>query len=297
MFRSACDARRLASARRSIGGTARAPDSAGGSGASAAVAMPCDEGERPLRKRGREDAALGGVEEREPAGVRGGETAHRLAEIRVLVAREFEQGVGRAEGGLGLARELGEPRASRAGAVGRRLGRVARELAGELLLEADGAREILQLGFAACARRAARHVAARAFRRVDVAPESERENFDLGRMDSHEARHVLILLMHWLMRFQTVFAVHPESAAASAKETCRTQYERMSRRQTGVSRRNAPRTWNAFRRLLGPVRPSGSGVERQLESELPQRGIPCGRSSGCRTRSRGIPRRCGRGGA
>ena len=46
-----------------------------------------------------------------------------------------------------------------------------------------------------------------------------------------------------------------------------TQYVRMSRLQTGVSRRKAPRTWNAFRSRRYRPRPWG-GVEGELEREL-----------------------------
>ena len=254
MFRRACEARSRASARRSADGTARAPASAGGSEPVRDGLDRLGEGERALRHGGREGAALGGVEEREASAAprrRGAGRSRRGRPARRARVREAPR-PRRSAASAPSARRARRSRLSAAHGDGG-MGRGGLDLLVENALELDGAREILERGFAARAGRAARDVAAGLLRCVGVAPDREGEELDFGGVGVQAARHVFILLMHWLMRFHTAGTVHPESAAASASETLRTQYERMSRRQTGVRRRRRAAHVDGGQEAVGPV--------------------------------------------
>lgn len=180
------------------------------------------EGECARRDGRRERAALYGVEQREAAHVPGRELPDSSREVGPGIAGEFQKRFGVAERGIRVCGEERDAFPAGGGLRRRGEGLGGIELLVEKMVELDGGRDLAQRGFAASARRTPVDVYPGVLRGVAVAPKGQGEEFDLGRVRA-QARHVLILLMHWLIRFHTAGTLHPESAAASASEILWTQ--------------------------------------------------------------------------
>ena len=272
MFRRACKARSRASARRRADGTARVPASAGGSGTRGA------DGRSPLRERGRAAAPrprrrrTGPRQESEPPAV------PRMARARTLSGEVGLRGLARSSRRTSASRSAASAPPTRRASRARPGGRPQRRGDGAWRprspraggLERDGARKVRESSRRRAQVAAGRDVPARLGRGVVVAPDARARSAASVGVGSQARGTFLILLMHWLMRFHTAGAVQPESAAASANETLRTQYERSSRRQTaapGGGKRRARGPWRGGAR--SPSISVGDGVEpRNLERKV-----------------------------